>query len=328
MKIGNRITYAHVLDIPESTHGDVSIVHNHKPAGTTMESTNLRTALFGQKGGTVTFPQATRWHELTEKGYGTWMTDYPIEQRQHDEMLIGAHGRVLVGGLGLGYAVVALARKPRVRHIVVVERSPSVIALVWNATILNVRSFRERCTLQVVCDDIHHYVDTTPSGHFDWAFFDTWQADGEATFHDTVVPLRRAARAKRVPVVRCWNEDIMRGQLLNGLDSRLRMIRMVRDVDTAADETPESHQDVVAMLRKSTDLDKLATPDGTCWIDWAAPFWAWYRDVDPDDATANQAAMFYAQQYGNVSDRRLTAALHVGWRGRKATPMSVADLCG
>ena len=214
--------------------------------------------------------------------------------------------------------------------IVVVERSQDVIDLVWDATIANVRKSRRSLLLDVVRADIHTYVESMDDRRFTWAFFDTWQSDGEITFHEDVLPLRRAARAKHVPVVRCWNEDIMRGQKLNGLMTRLSMLRMLRnaEAEAAAGNDLTQHSKTIELMRENTNIERLATPNGTVWIDWAVPFWAWYRDVAPDDKTAEAAAMFYAQRYGTCSDARLTAALHLGWKGTKDTTMALGDLCG
>lgn len=58
------------------------------------------------------------------------MNDLPYELKKHLGFVLRAHGRVLVTGLGLGCVVRALLINPRVRRLVVIERSPDVIKLV------------------------------------------------------------------------------------------------------------------------------------------------------------------------------------------------------
>jgi hypothetical protein len=268
-----RNRYAGALDIPAGTSGKVSVEHVTRPAGTTLRSGNIRTAMFGQTADKVTYPEATRWHKLVEDDYGTWMTDDPIEQRQMDELIRTARGgRVLVGGLGLGYAVVALARRPHVTAITVVERSADVIGLVWAATVRRVQEITEggiMPTLTVVHMDLFEYLRSLPATTakgkrlpFTWALYDIWQADGETTFHTTVVPLRKASVGRARTVV-CWNEDVMRGQLFQGLTSRRFYL------------TPEVQEQFKG---QAPTLEQLCTVRENKWHDWAVPFWCWYRD--------------------------------------------------
>ena len=315
MKTNNQIWYAGALDIPAGKSGEVEIEHVIRPAGTKLTSGNFRTAMYGQKSKTIVFPTETRWHRLNEESYGTWMTDDPIEQRQADELVVGAHGRVLVGGLGLGYAVVALSTKPRVREIVVVERSADIIALVWQATVARVRTLNPRVDLHVQHEDLHDAMNQLHAGvtselAFDWALFDIWQLDNEGTFHDTVVPLLRAAR-DRIGKVVCWNEDVMRGQLRMGLHSRMQWLR-IQDAFKAAKATggpvPEGFETMDAFA-DTIDLDKLATRRGSIYTDWAVPFWRWYRAARPDADVASIAAETYVRSYARVPDEQVCRML-------------------
>lgn len=55
------------------------------------------------------------------------MEDSPQELRRHLPILLEAHGRVLVTGLGLGCVVRGLLAKPEVEHVDVVETSLTVL---------------------------------------------------------------------------------------------------------------------------------------------------------------------------------------------------------
>ena len=280
MKIGLRKYYDGVLDIPEGKVGKFRIRHIKHPAGAPLKSGTMRTAYFGQTSEDLVYDKDTVWHELTENG-GVWMTDLPIEQRQHDEILVRAKGRVLVGGLGIGYAVVALAVRPKVKEIVVVEKSPEIIKLTWKATVKRAKALRPDIKLTVIEADLFKYLKArqkvaTGKPEFSWGFFDIWQGDGESTFHTTVVPLRQLADGV-VTTVTCWNEDVMRGQLLMGLHSRLMLM------------------DNASMGLSLADLTK---ERGSIYTDWAVPFWRWVKDHPTLKAKKNQELVqFVMRQY-------------------------------
>lgn len=60
----------------------------------------------------------------------TIMSDTPDEIRDHIIAISKARGAVLINGLGLGVVLQAMARKPEVDKVIVIEKSPDVIALV------------------------------------------------------------------------------------------------------------------------------------------------------------------------------------------------------
>lgn len=324
MIINGKKIYAGVLDIPAATSGTVTVAHKEFPAGHVMTSGTLRTALYGQKSERIKFTMPTRWHELSEEGYGVWMTDLPVEQRQHDSLLRTATGHVLVGGLGLGYAVVALSMKPRVKSITVIEKNADVIALVGDATRARVTALAEKFyvyppKIDIVQADLFEWLESQSAEQatiridrvgkrvppYSWGFFDIWQGDGETTFHDTVVPLRKAAHGI-VRSLECWNEDIMRGQLRQGLEYRWLFL------------TKHSEEVLVT-------LEELCNPDphGGIWMRWAAPFWRWYRDVGvklPDDVV-KFVMDTYALDYGRPErgDGQMILDIHSGGTTRGRT---------
>jgi hypothetical protein len=288
MKIGTKKTYANVLSIPAGKLKGVQVRHIRKPAGTTMTSGNARTAIFGQQSEQILFPEPTVWHELSEKGRGVWMTDLPIEQRQTDELIARARGRVLVGGLGLGYAVVALAARTKVTEIVVVEQNAAIIKLVWDATIKRVRKNRSGVKLTVINADLFDYLKERQAAkkarpEFTWGLFDIWQGDGESTFHEVVVPLRALAHGVVASLV-CWNEDIMRGQLRMGLDTRVMLLTMPKDRQASY-----GHQ--------APTLEQLTTETPDIYRQWAVPFWRWFKD------NANEAGVFNEELVRFVMDQ-------------------------
>lgn len=271
--------YLTPLDIPAAKRGEAEIIRTVEPPGTEMMLGNLRTAMYGQ--GThkpVSYPFPTTWHQLLLGG-SRMMSDWPIEQRQHNEELRGFRGSVLVGGLGLGYAATVLLRRPSVTRVTVVEISADVIELVAPFT----KDPQHKLT--VVHADLLEYLRDHQGPRFDRAFFDIWASDGEGTFHDTVVPLYRLTQGKvrKQPVN--WNEDVMRGQLCSALSNRLMLL------------SPEA----VHIRPKQWDsMTPLWEDDGTDrpWHNWCVPFFRWWKDRQPNDEAAQLAAQLYAGIYG------------------------------
>jgi hypothetical protein len=274
-----------VLNIPEGESGDVSVEHRFRPAGTVLKTANARTLIFGQdfEPEEVSFESDTRWHVLKEDG-GVWMTDDPIEQVQADVAIHEFMGSVLVGGLGLGYVTTALANNPEVDDILVVEINPNVIDVVWPHLGDLVH---EKATIET--GDIKEYLETLPISnfpsvpHFDFAFYDTWRSDGERTLHEEVLPLRKAS-VGRVDCVKCWNEDVMRGQLVMSLVTQLECIKAGIGGMT---------------IREMATFD----PKGNHFQNWAVPFWQAVDDKIIPESKQKEAAVKYGSWYGDPQMR-------------------------
>lgn len=72
---------------------------------------------------------AGNYTRLTHRG-GLVMSDTPDEINDLLYFIHRAHGRVLIHGLGLGVVLQAVAKRPSVTHVTVVELSGDVITLV------------------------------------------------------------------------------------------------------------------------------------------------------------------------------------------------------
>ena len=85
---------------------------------------------------TLTKPtRVTTLLELATNSVGTlrwkeWMVDSPTDYRAMQKYALGANGRVLTTGLGLGLVTHELCKNDKVDSITIVELSPSVIKLV------------------------------------------------------------------------------------------------------------------------------------------------------------------------------------------------------
>lgn len=281
MIIKRKAVYDNILSIPAGTRGAFTVEHVAHPAGHVFSLATARTRIMGgHAGGRVSYDHPTTWHRLTEENR-VWMSDYPIEQAQHDRELAGVrHGRVLIGGLGLGYAATILSRRGGVREVVIVEKARDVVDLV--APHLVADDAAARAKLTIVCADLFDYLRELPACHrFEHAFYDIWASDGEGTFFQTVVPLLRLSQGRVHAAPICWNESVMRGQLFHSLQGRWLSLSM-----------PHAG---------AATLDKLCELTGSFWLTWSAPFFRWARAARPDVARFDEMAGLYAGAYGRPS---------------------------
>ena len=97
------------------------------------------------------------------------MSDTSMEKRSNCEFAYQARGRVLVAGLGLGLILFAIADKPEVQHVTVVEKFDDVIQLVGPSV---QAKFGDK--LDIVCADI---FDWKPIKGRTWnvIYFDIWE---------------------------------------------------------------------------------------------------------------------------------------------------------
>jgi hypothetical protein len=276
--------YLNQVAIPKGKSGSYAIEHFVHPANEPMDFGVMRSALIGgQKVERVTFDAPTTWHRLVYGG-GVWMTDLPIEQQQTRDCLKGFSGNVLVGGLGIGLAANWLASRPEVKSVTVIELSKEVIELVEPHLIDPEKK------IKVVKADLLKWLKNRPVTKktvFDWAFYDIWQSDGEGTFFQTVVPLRKLS-VPFVPDERvvCWNEDVMRGQLAFGLHSRYLFA-------TNPPPLPPGSKAV------SPSLKDLAHPkEKNIWIDWSVLFFQAVERGAITEANRVDMIQFYAGSYG------------------------------
>lgn len=274
--------YHLVVDIPEGKSGEYSIEHDHKPAGAEFALASARTAMLGgDPGGTLKFDTPTRWHTLRYDG-GIWMQDIPIEQFQMRKHVESFNGDVLIGGLGLGVVVNHLAARPEIDNITVIEVSQDVINLVEP----HLKDPEGKVT--VLCESLFDYLTHSPY-IFDFAFFDIWQSDGEGTFLNTVVPLRKLAMENGVvqhdSYIQCWNETVMRSQLFFSLVSKVHLMEFAQ----------EGHP---TLERLKIEPDLYAQTQGDIYWDWAVPFFKWLNEKKRAEELTQRRMQEYAGTYG------------------------------
>jgi len=197
------------LHLPEARSGKMKIRHRVLPVGSEVPIVGMRQAMLrGVRPVSAVLEKPLRIHELEEDGVGVWMSDRPEELNQIAQMLrqVNPRGRVLVGGLGLGILAKTLAQRSGVKDVFVVERSADVIKLC------------KASGYRVQEDDIAAFL-RWHAEPFDYYLLDTWQGTNESAWWEDVLPLRRILRRRfgRKPVIHCWAEDIMAGQIVRTL---------------------------------------------------------------------------------------------------------------
>lgn len=260
--------------------GEAEIRVKDEEAGAEVPLNTVRCRFHGQdRPWTVRFDEPTRWHYLHVNDV-LLMSDLPVEVAQHRENFdrMQPEGRVLVGGLGVGLTPVMLAREhPAVEHVTVVEVNQDVVDLVAPQVFERLRELGEDLgKLRIVTDDVHRYVRNSRE-KFDFAFYDIWSSDGESTFHEHVLPLRRWSRRLGLndDNVFCWNEDIMRAQLYWSLTTR-------------------------GLFLGDRDWSKPENGKHSVWINWSAPFFQIVKKLgfEPGSEKYEGAANFYTYLYG------------------------------
>lgn len=129
------------------------------------------------------------------------MSDTDMEKRTNANFVRNAHGKVLIGGLGIGLILLAIQDKPEVEKIVVVEKHKEVIDLVKDQLPLNGK-------VEVVNADVWEY---TPTEKFNTIYMDIWNYINTDVYRDSMKPLIVRYRKFLVPkqednnrFIDCW----------------------------------------------------------------------------------------------------------------------------
>ena len=117
------------------------------------------------------------------KSTDPWMTDTPDELEDHFSFIHGAHGDVLITGLGLGVVTRGCLINENVRSVTVVEISPDVITLVapW------LRAFTDSLPskrLTVIQGDAMLWTPLDDRPGFSCTWHDIWQFICETNMED------------------------------------------------------------------------------------------------------------------------------------------------
>jgi hypothetical protein len=167
-----------------------------------------------------------------------WMSTHPTENIWQVAPTRKAHGDVLVGGLGLGFALYEMMNNPKIKSITCIEIEKDLI------------KFCEKYFPKVlfICEDIFQVLKELKY-KFDFIYLDTWTGTNECEFYDTVAPLRKLA----LPLIKknsqknlyCWAEEVMRGQFILAIQSRCLFYKM-----------DDSKKEMIEKALKSDEMSK------------------------------------------------------------------------
>lgn len=155
-------------------------------------------------------------HRLISEKYGLWMSDSELEVKEMQEAVdaVKAHGKGLVGGLGLGVVVELLGEKREVDSIDVVDNSKDTVDLV-------VKYLKCKNKLNVMISDIYKFFRELKVWDYDFVVLDTWQGTGKEAWLLQVMPIRRMIANKFGHVnIYNWAEDTMLVEMMEILTTK------------------------------------------------------------------------------------------------------------
>ncbi len=129
-----------------------------------------------------------------------WTMDSPLINQTQQFAIDGCYGKVIVGGLGTGWVVKEMAKKPEITELVVVEIAQEVIDLVWPYLELNGKG-------SVICADLFEYLKSPIDANT--IYIDIYNNPGKRVFDKFVAPLRRVAEKYLSPdKIFFWEEQL------------------------------------------------------------------------------------------------------------------------
>lgn len=205
------------FDVPEIENKRFKIEHSLFPGGAKLDIINHRMMfLTGERLLKLQLDSPWICHKLIEKGHGVWISTIPVETYTQIYPAIHAHGKVLIGGLGLGYIIKMMSElNSSIKEIKCVELDKDVIDLM-SPYVDN--------DIEIINKGIYEYLENTDEV-FDYIYLDTWTDTGEWCLNNVVLPLRQIAK-KRLKNnsnphtdINCWMEEVMRGQIYSSIFS-------------------------------------------------------------------------------------------------------------
>ncbi len=255
--------------LPTGKSGQFSVTTKRHEKGEKLTVVSMRNAIFmGLEPMSVLLDRPVYTHWLQEEGRAMWMSTMPQEVEQHERQLANFHGRVLIGGLGLGLAVALLENNPSVEEITVCELSMDVVALVGPHV-------QRRSNTVILQRDLYEHlrICRKTKKQYDCAFYDIWCPTGQSVLTQHVIPLRKLSVGV-VPQgsIECWNEAEMIGQVRMSIQNTL----------TYYEQQPDKHP-LLACDEKRFQSCKKAHAE-----QWA--FTNWLRKERPSLNSAKLAA--------------------------------------
>jgi len=134
------------------------------------------------------------------------MSDTPAEKYDHKRFVRKSTGKVLLAGLGLGMVLNAVALKPEVTKVTVIELSSDVINLCWDHY---KKKFGDK--IELIQSDILEWKPPKGDKIWDCAWFDIWNEGNTDNWEQYKLLMRRYGR--KAEYKDCWMRDELLRQL-------------------------------------------------------------------------------------------------------------------
>ena len=187
---------------------------------------NLRKAMssggFVEQGREVyagTYTRLVRFdnNSTTHGGRTVVMSDTHAERKDHELAVKEARGLVAISGLGLGMVVQACLAKPEVEHVIVIEKSPEVIAL-------TAKYYEgERCT---VINESAFDFEPPEGKHFGMVWHDIWDDISDENLPEMEALFNKWAGRTDWQGAWCWNEC---NRIKTKINEALAFARLMRN---------------------------------------------------------------------------------------------------
>jgi len=186
----------HKVDVPCGASGNWA-VSNFEVTEQSAKLMRLRANM----NGSGRYVPAGTYTRLVRNSF-TVMSDTPDEINDHLDFIRKASGHVLIAGLGLGMVVQAVAQKPNVLSVTVIEQSADVLTLVQAHYLAKPYAAK----LTIVESDIFAWK--PPAGViYDWGWFDIWNDLSVDNLTEMTQLARRFSR--RVKNKGFWGKEVI-----------------------------------------------------------------------------------------------------------------------
>ena len=146
------------------------------------------------------------------QGRIAWMSTSLMEQESHAPHVHAARGTVVVAGLGMGMFAHAVALKPEVERLVVIERDPTVIALLQEATDQAAWPGHEKLTFlqaDALAPDILAQLSSACAAPIDYFYADIWPTLAAKEAPGQMISMVRALQPQAAG---WWGQELAFGQ--------------------------------------------------------------------------------------------------------------------
>jgi hypothetical protein len=114
-------------------------------------------------------PPGWTFMQKVENNWMLWMSLAPMELESHQPHIAAAKGTVVVAGLGMGFYLYNIIRKPEVTRVIVLEKDKNVVNL-WKRTV-DVSQWHGFRKVELVMGDAFSY---RPDFPVDFLYADIW----------------------------------------------------------------------------------------------------------------------------------------------------------